>query len=416
MNFLARVLFCLAVSATMCRAEGQGFKFSLSGDAPEGFLRIDGTPTFEEGRGWGFTATNAPLKFAVRVPEGNYIVRLRIGSSVAGKTTVKAQNRQLVVPPVETKAGESIGRAFAVNVRTRALKEGGAVRINSRELGPPVMPRWDNRIVLELDGAEASVSRIEISPAAAIPTIFIAGDSTVTDQDHDPWTGWGQMLPAFFTDKAAIANHAESGLSLASFLSQKRLDKILESAKKGDYVFVQFGHNDQKIKGDAIGIYKRNLARLIDAVRKTGATPVVVTSMERRHWEHGSLVPTLSEFAAAATAVAKEKGAAVIDLHAMSIRLYKALGEERSKTLFVHFPAGTFPQQGKALADNTHHCMFGGYELARCVVEGIRAGLPELAKDLSPDAGPFDPGHPDDPAGFAIPMSALSPVVKPAGS
>src|SRR5574344_642506 len=171
---------------------------------------------------------------------------------------------QLVVPPMRTKAGEYVERSFAVNVRTPTLKKGGRVGINSRELGPPIMPRWDNRIVLEFDGATAAVSQIEIAPAPDIPTVFIAGDSTVTDQGHDPWTGWGQMLPAFFTEKAVIANHAESGLALVSFFRQKRLDKILESARKGDYVFMQFGHNDQKMKSDAIGIYKRYLAQYID--------------------------------------------------------------------------------------------------------------------------------------------------------
>src|SRR5690606_24471511 len=93
-------------------------------------------------------------------------------------------------------------------------------------------------------------------------TLFLAGNSTVVNQEEEPWASWGQMITRFFTDSVAIANHAESGLSLGSFLSSNRLDKILNVAKPGDYLFIEFGHNDQKEKGPNAGAYKSYTERL----------------------------------------------------------------------------------------------------------------------------------------------------------
>ncbi|MCX7009111.1 MAG: rhamnogalacturonan acetylesterase, partial [Kiritimatiellaeota bacterium] len=126
---------------------------------------------------------------------------------------------------------------------------------------------------------------------------------------------------------------------------------------------------------------------------------------------------TLTEYAAAVRQVGAEEKAPVIDLNAMSLKLYAALGPENSKKAFVHYPANTFPGQTKALEDNTHHNAFGGYELARCIVEGIKANVPELAKQLVADAGTFDPTTPDAPEALAIPASALiGAPEKPAGN
>jgi hypothetical protein len=139
--------------------------------------------------------------------------------------------------------------------------------------------------------------------------------------------------------------------------------------------------------------------------------------MERRRWAGDVPQPTLADFAEAARQVGAEEKVPVIDLNAMSLKLYAALGVEKSKAAFVHFPANTFPGQDKALADDTHHSNYGGYELARCVVEGIRTTLPELAGRLAKGAGSFDPAKPDPIEKVNIPRSpSTSPVEKPAGS
>jgi lysophospholipase L1-like esterase len=105
---------------------------------------------------------------------------------------------------------------------------------------------WDGKLSLTFSGTHPAVSSIEIRPAPDATTVYLAGDSTVTDQEDEPWAAWGQILPAFFRPGVAIANHAQSGESLASFTSERRWEKILDTLRAGDYVFIQFAHNDQK--------------------------------------------------------------------------------------------------------------------------------------------------------------------------
>jgi hypothetical protein len=106
----------------------------------------------------------------------------------------------------------------------------------------------------------------------------------------------------------------------------------------------------------------------------------------------------------------------VIDLNATSLKFYAALGPEGSKKAFVHYPAGTFPGQVLELKDDTHHNSYGGYELAKCIVEGIKNNVPALANHLSNDTPAFDPSHPDAPESVHIPPSPAKSVEKPAGS
>lgn len=190
--------------------------------------------------------------------------------------------------------------------------------------------------------------------------------------------------------------------------------------KEGDYLFVQFGHNDQKDRREGAGpftTYRKELGEFVDAARGKGGIPVLVTPMERRRWNGGRPQTTLDDYAEAVRQVGKEMDVPVIDLQKMSIELYGALGESDSKRAFVFYPAGTWPGQDKELKDNTHHSAYGGYELARCVVEGIQSEVPELAKRLRDEVGDFDPSAPDAPEAVAIPPT---PVIgeneKPDGS
>jgi lysophospholipase L1-like esterase len=229
------------------------------------------------------------------------------------------------------------------------------------------------------------------------------------------------MLPRFFQQGVAISNQAESGLALFSFKSQKRLDKILSMMKKGDYLFIQFGHNDQKDKRPDAGpftTYKSGLKQFVAAARSKDGIPVLVTPMERRRFDKdGKQGATLTDYAEAVRQVGAEDKVPVIDLNAMSLKFYAALGPEKSTKAFVHYPANTFPGQDKPLRDDTHHNTYGGYELARCVVEGIKANVPALATHLVKDAGAFDPARPDAPEKVTIPASPITgPTEKPAGS
>lgn len=362
-------------------------------------------------------ADSVPAAHTVRVEEGNHDVTIRFGDPVkAGSTTVKAEARRLMIEKVETRPGQFETRTFTVNVRKPTI-----AILNSREKGPPVTPDWDDLLTLEFNGRSPAVASIDVKPAPDAITLFIAGDSTVTDQRDEPYAGWGQMLPRFFRAGVALSNQAESGLALRSFKSQKRLEKLLSMMKRGDYCFIQFGHNDQKDKTPGAGpftTYKSNLVEFVAAVRGKGGLPVLVTSMDRRRFnDKGEPTATLADYAEAVRQVGAERNVPVIDLNAMSLKFYAALGPEKSTKAFVFYPAHTFPGQDKALEDNTHHNAYGAYELARCVVEGIRKNVPALAAYLATDIAAFDPARPDPPETFDIPASPfVGKAEKPAGS
>jgi lysophospholipase L1-like esterase len=210
------------------------------------------------------------------------------------------------------------------------------------------------------------------------------GDSTVSDQALPPWNSWGQMLPRFFGSTIAVANHAESGESIRSALGERRFEKLYGLLKPGDWVAVQFGHNDMKAQAaDALQVYTSDLEAIVAAVRDRGATPILITSMERKN---GIDHDTLEGYPDGVRAVAAKTGAPLVDLHAMSKRLYRALGDKLDA----------------AFQDGTHHQDFGSYELARCVVSGIRSVAPELAQHLAADAGEFDPDRPESPDRWGV--------------
>ena len=348
-----------------------------------------------------------PFSFVIDLPEGNYDVIVLLGDPAADSdTTVKAETRRLEIESAWTPAGSILTRSFTVNIRTPAIPGGGRVALKERERG---VFHWDDKLILEFNGPHPAVAGLEIRRNDAALTVYLAGDSTVTDQPGEPWCAWGQMLPRFFPAGVAVANHAESGLSLASFRGSARLDKILSSLLPGDYVFIQFGHNDQKEKGEGVGAfttYAQSLRDYVAAIRAKGGEPVLVTPMYRRRFnEQGELFDTLGDYPPAVRQVAKELVVPLIDLHAQSARLFSALGPEKSIAAFVHFPANAYPGQPRDVKDDTHFSPYGAYELARCIVEGIRARVPSLALRLSPDAGTFDPSRPDDPAAFPVPPS-----------
>ena len=320
-------------------------------------------------------------------------------------------------------SGDHYEITFSVNTRTPDIPGGGRVSLKPDEIGHP---RWDDLLSIEdlsfttADGKPLCplYYNIDVKPDANAVTVYLAGDSTVCDQGDEPWATWGMMIPAFFEQGTAVANHAESGLALSSFVAHRRLEKILSTMKEGDYVLIQFGHNDQKETGPEAGAdrgYSNRLADFIDAVQAKGAHPVVITPVERRRFRDGKPYGTLQDYAAAAKKVASEKNVPVVDLNAMSLKLYEALGEEDSKNAFVHYPANTFPDQPQALKDDTHHNPYGGFELAKCVVQGIKDNVPELAKRLRPGIPDFNPAKPDDFASFRLPASGKKSAQKPDG-
>ncbi|HEX8503656.1 MAG TPA: rhamnogalacturonan acetylesterase [Pyrinomonadaceae bacterium] len=354
-----------------------------------------------------FCTSATPFHFSVALPEGNYDVTVTFGDREGESVgTVKAELRRLMLEEVRTRRGGFETRTFTVNVRTPQISTGGEVRLKDRELKTEVWA-WDEKLTLEFNNERPAVCSIEIRRNDTAPTLFLLGDSTVCDQPGEPYNSWGQMLPRFFRPGLAVANHAESGESLRSSAAARRLDKVLSLIRPGDYLFVQFGHNDEKERGEGVGAfttYKASLKRYAEEARSRGASVVLLTPVQRRTFDAaGRITDSHGDHDDAVRQAAKELGVPVIDLHALSTPFYEALGPEESKKAF-------------APGDNTHHNNYGSYELARAVVEGIRASRLGLVKYLAKDVRPFDPARPDPLAAFRVPASPVGLEVRPLGN
>ncbi len=353
-----------------------------------------------------FITSDKPFYFSVALPAGNYQVTITFGDANAPTdTTVKAELRRLMLERVQTAKGKFETRSFVVNVRTPQLPDGGAVRLKDREKTMEWWA-WDEKLTLEFNGARPAICAVEIAPAN-VPTVFLLGDSTICDQPREPFASWGQMLPRFFAARVSIANHAESGEAIKSSLTARRFDKVWSLMKPGDYLFLQFGHNDQKEKGEGIGAftsYKSDLQKIVAETRQRGGIPVLVTSVQRRNFgADGKIFSTLGDYPEAVRQVAKTDKVALIDLHAMSKLFYEALGADKSAAAFK-------------TGDGTHHNNYGSYELAKCIVEGIKANQLGIAKYLVKDVPAFDPRVPDAVEQFKIPASPMRTETKPFGN
>ena len=362
----------------------------------------------------------SPFFFSIKLAEGNYKVTLVLGSTKdSSATLIRVENRRLMTTLIRCKAGQFKTLRFNVHLRDSLIHAtGNKVRLKPRER--PYF-HWDEKLTLEFNGPAPAVSSIHIEPLVEATTVFLAGNSTVVDQAEEPYAAWGQIIPSFFkSDRVVIANYAESGEALSSFRSARRLEKALSLMKPGDYLFIEFGHNDQKQQGPGIGAfssYKRDLQEYIKAIRAKGGIPVLVSSMHRRNFDaNGKIVNTLGDYPAAVRQVAREEKTALIDLNAMSQTLYEAWGPEESQRAFVIYPANTFPGQKEALNDNTHFNAYGAWQIARCIAAGIAAQKLPLAKALLPQYRRFDPAQPDPLKAWYWPLSPRMNLKKPDGN
>jgi lysophospholipase L1-like esterase len=424
-------LLLSAVAPAGARAQSDTRTLSCAAGAlPAGTARLGPGTLYSPARGYGFLGPAPvasagacsgaePFLLAVDVPEGRYDVEVTLGHpALASTTTVKAEARRLMLEAVPTRPGETVTRRFTVDVHRYRIAGGDSVRRKPREIGSFT---WDDRLTLEFGGDHPAVRSIAIRPARNPITIFLAGNSTVVDQQQEPWAAWGQMVPRFFRPgDVVVANYAESGETLKSFVGERRLAKVLSVIRPGDWLFVEFAHNDQKPGPSHVEPftgYREMVKRFVAEARARGANAVLVTSTQRRSFgEDGKVVNTLGDYPEAMRRTAAEVGAPLVDLTAMTTAFYEALGPEGSKRALVHYPAGAFPGQAEALSDDTHFNDYGAYEVARMVVESLRRQHHFLARFLRDDVAPFDPSHPDPVEGFAVPRSPFTTTEKPAGS
>ena len=423
---LTSVIVAALFSAVVTNCYAEKFTYDLS----------KSQPVYSDKGGYGYDLTNAPdvksitsarlpsggsvppFYFSVKVPDGNYRVTLVLGSKKrSADTYVRAESRRLMVENCKTKKGELRTVSFLVNKRSVVINDKQNVKIKPGEMGSLT---WDDKLTLEFNGTAPCVQNITIEPDTTAVTLFLCGNSTVVDQAKEPWASWGQMFPRWFNDKVCVANYGESGLTAASFLAQLRLDKILSEIKPGDYVFCEFGHNDEKEKGPGRGAwyhYSVGLKTFVDRVREKGGNIIFCTPTVRRFFENnGTIRNTHGDFPAAMKAVAERENVPCIDLNASTKVLFETMGEEGSKQLLVHYKKGTFAWQDREFADNTHFNPFGAYEVSKLIVMGLKQLNSPLVQYLKADWQDFSPSSPDNPASFLWPQSLFYDAKKPDGN
>jgi lysophospholipase L1-like esterase len=361
------------------------FKFVFGpGKTEPGIIRITPDTAYTKELGYGldfgakvegidrgdksFITSDKPFYFSVDVPEGNYDVTVTLGDTQGeSTTTVLAETRRPAVIGLHTDKGKLETRTFTTNVHNSFLKNDKQIGLTDRERkggpgGGMFLHLDGDKLTLQFADKRPCVCALEIVKNDTAPTLFLCGDSTVTDQPRGEFCSWGQTLPLFFKPKfAAVANHAESGRSSGGFLGERRLDKIAELMKPGDYLFVHFAHNDSHAPANtAIPTYRKNLEKFISVAHGKRATPILVTTMNRLGFDsNGKAKADLAAYAEAMREVAKDKQEFLIDLNKMSIEFYETLGPEKGKLAFKS-------------GDKTHSAFYGAYEFSRFIAESIK--------------------------------------------
>jgi lysophospholipase L1-like esterase len=395
------------VKATDTYSDQLGYGFDKKGSVK--FVDVGGSDPIHSG--FVTAGTAEPISFSIKLPEGNYNVTLTLGSAKEeSTTTVKAELRRLMIPQLHLKAGEFVRKTFTVNIRTPAIPGGGRVSLKMAREGPGQSEAnaWDDRLTLLFSDKNPSISAIEIAPVD-VPVVYLMGDSTMCDQPTEPFNSWGQMFTNWFKPGIAISNQAESGDSLPPAINGKRLAKMTSTMKKGDYLFVQFGHNDMKSAAEAGTRYGELLAQVVNEVRAHGGTPVIVTSVSRESFNSegkitNNFIANGTDFIAEARKAAQVNNCTLIDLNAQSAKFYEALGPAKAPVAFAN------------PTEKTHHSDYGSYEISKIMVQGIIDAKLPLADWVVSDWKPFDPSHPDTFESFTIPRDGAARGQTPLGS
>ncbi len=225
-------------------------------------------------------------------------------------------------------------------------------------------------------------------------TIYLAGDSTMAEKraEKRPETGWGERLaPYFDSTSVRIENHAQNGRSTRTFIEEGRWQAIVDSLEPGDYVFIQFGHNDESTnkpeRYTPPMAYRQFLAWFVRDVRERGANPVLMTPIVRRRFdEQGAFYDTHGEYPDLVRAVADSLNVPLIDMHRKTERLLREAGPDASRKLFLQLAPGEHPNYPDGIEDNTHLNPVGADRVAGLAAEGIREALPGLSVFLAPKA------------------------------
>jgi lysophospholipase L1-like esterase len=215
--------------------------------------------------------------------------------------------------------------------------------------------------------------------------IFLAGDSTIAIKETKayPETGWGMPFEYFWDSTVTVVNRAKNGRSTKTFISEGLWNSIYREAEEGDYILIQFGHNDEsKDKGERYATpdtFKMNLTRLIKETRVKKAIPILLTPVARRRFDKdGQAIESHKEYSALTREVAKAQNVILIELDEKSRALYQQFGAEGSRLLFLQLKPGEHPNYPDGRDDNTHFNELGARLIAQIVLKDIREQIPEL--------------------------------------
>lgn len=389
------------------------FKFDFGpGRAAPGFVRVSADDRYSAERGYGFdfgsqpvaiarggpkpmtdgfiTTSSPPFFFSVKVPEGNYKVTVTLGDAQGeSATTIRSEAGHLMAANIVTARGRFERRTFYANVRRPQIpppprNAPGGTEVHMFLAGEAEARCWDDRLTIEFNNTRPSLAALEIVEDDRVPTLFVAGDSTVSDPRTGPGGNWPTHLSQFLKPEIALCNSAEGGETSKSFVTGLRMDKVLSQMKAGDFFLIQFGHNDSKPQWpqsytEPASSFKAYLRVFIAETRRRGATIVFVTPMERR--ANGDSV---GPWARAMQEVASQDNVPLIDQWVMSKQLWTAMG----------------PRVADAFTDQTHLSGYGGYLLSKLIVRGIKANVPGLARFIVDDFKDMDPAHPEPPPAY----------------
>ncbi|MCX7714627.1 MAG: rhamnogalacturonan acetylesterase, partial [Clostridia bacterium] len=359
-----------------------------AGKVCDGYTQIKADDKFDQTKGYGFssvdglsnggsdvpdelkgdyvTSSSGEINFEVAVPDGDYEVKMLNGGDTATEVNIYIND------------GERV-RVFTINAN------------EYKENIQRVIPK-DGKITFKFKGKDIKVNSIEITQLAnrtekgEKPTIYIAGDSTAqTYKDTDyPQAGWGQTVGRYFTNDVIVENRSIGGRSTKSYNNDGRLDNILTSIKPGDYIFIQFGHNDGSTKPEryiSVEDFKTLLTeKYIGETVKRGAIPVLLTPTTRCEYDKttGLFAETLADYSNAIREVAAKTGTVLIDINNDSRNLWNKLGFDVVKTYYFICEKGESVKYPEGTDDRTHFKKAGADAISKLVVKGVRSSIPAL--------------------------------------
>ncbi|WP_308113730.1 SGNH/GDSL hydrolase family protein [Arthrobacter sp. ISL-30] len=360
---------------------GSGFSFDFGpGATASGYTPVDATTGYNPELKFGFTNTDVttgadrgtsdPLRsdfvqaqgstFQVDLPNGDYTVKLIAGDASEATNIAITAEKMAKVQLTDKAAGQYLEMEFPISL-------------------------VDGQLNLDFSGSAAKINSLVIAAraprtATVDPGVYLAGDSTVQTYDPGfaPQAGWGQMIDRFFDDNVAFYNKAIGGRSSKNFISQGRLDEILRVINPGDYLMVQFGHNDATTGVDdryaSPADYKEYLRVYVNGARQRGAIPILVTPVGRRDYDEatGKFNVSFPEYVEKMKELAAEENVALVDLSALSRAYFDEIGPEATKSVFLHVDAGVYPNRPSGTVDNTHFQDYGAIQVARLVSGGVK--------------------------------------------